>query len=85
MATTYSVEEQRKDLVRQIRAVGENLIKNAESIVGTEKFLTDLYITATFCTDRSDGGFVPSIDITKSVMPEQYIGYLREEIANDQN
>lgn len=76
-------EEMRKDLIRQIRAVGESLIKNAESIVGTEKFLTDLYITATFCTDRSDGGLVPSIDITKSVMPEQYIDHLRDAIADD--
>lgn len=85
MATTYSVEEQRKDLIRQIRAVGENLIKNAESIVGTEKILTDLYINVTFCTDRLDGGTAPSIDITKSVMPEQYIDYLQEAITDGQN
>lgn len=79
MAITYSAEEQHKDLVRQIRAVGESLIKNAESIVGNEKLLSDLYINVTFCVDRCTDALVPSIDITKSIAPEQYIDYLVEK------
>lgn len=32
-------ETDREEYVRQIRAIGESLIKNAESIVGNEKYL----------------------------------------------
>lgn len=84
MAITYSAEEQHKDLVRQIRAVGESLIKNAESIVGDEKILNDLYINVTFCVNRLDAA-MPDITITKSINPEQYVDYLLEAGADDQN
>lgn len=33
--------------VRQVRAIGESLIKNAESIVGSEKYLKSVSISAT--------------------------------------
>lgn len=33
--------------VRQVRAIGESLIKNAESIVGSEKYLKSVSISTT--------------------------------------
>lgn len=33
--------------MRQVRAIGESLIKNAESIVGSEKYLKSVSISAT--------------------------------------
>lgn len=35
----------REELVEKIKQCGESIIKNAESIVGNEKFLTNLQVT----------------------------------------
>lgn len=58
----------REDVIRQVRAIGESLIKNAESIVGTEKHLTGIYIQAELKPDA-----IPSIDISRTFLPEKYI------------
>lgn len=58
----------RDDLIRQVRSIGESLIKNAESIVGTEEFLQGVYIQAEISTDG-----MPSINISRSFLPEKHI------------
>lgn len=58
-------------IVRQIRAVGESLIKNAESIVGTETYLTGIdisvYLEAGIDTEP------PEINVTKRFVPEKTV------------
>lgn len=58
-------------LVRQIRAVGESLIKNAESIAGTETYLTGIdisvYLEAGIDTE------LPEINVTKRFVPEKIV------------
>lgn len=56
-------------LIRKVRAAGESLIKNAESIVGTEKYIADLHITVNI--DATDE--VPTIDISRSFVPESCV------------
>ena len=58
----------REELVRQIREAGESLIKNAESIAGTEKLLDGLNITIYFELDEA-----PVIHISKDFIPEKYL------------
>lgn len=58
-----------EDLIRKIRAAGESLIKNAESIVGTEKYIADLRITVD--VDATDE--MPSINISRSFVPERCV------------
>ncbi len=60
--------EMRKDLIRQVRYVGESLIKNAESIVGTEEYLNDVYIYVTLGVDGA-----PTINVSRSFVPEQFM------------
>ena len=62
------VVETRKDLIRQVRYVGESLIKNAESIVGTEEYLKDVYIYVTLGVDVA-----PTINVRRSFVPEQFM------------
>lgn len=56
-------------LIRKVRAAGESLIKNAESIVGTEKYITSLYITV----DVDATNEMPTIDISRSFVPERCV------------
>lgn len=58
------------DLVLDVRNVGESLIKNAESIVGDEKYLTDLFITITF---SKSGDALPTITINREFLPEKIV------------
>lgn len=60
------------DLVRQVRSIGESIIKNAESIVGDEKLLTDLRISASVSVS---GSYMPTIEVSREFLPE---GYLEE-------
>lgn len=63
-----STNDFRDDLVRQIRAIGESLIKNAESIVGSERYLSCVSIVAT--VNASDE--LPSINVSRDFYPERY-------------
>ena len=58
----------RDDYVRQIRAVGESLIKNAESIVGSERYLVGISLAVTIDPDAS----APNINVSRDFCPERY-------------
>lgn len=60
----------REDIVRQVRAVGESIIKNAESIVGTELYLSGLTIKAEVSCWGSE---IPEISISRSFTPEKIV------------
>ena len=38
------MEQNKEELARRIREIGESLIKNAESIVGTEEYIKSIYL-----------------------------------------
>lgn len=56
------------ELVRKVREAGESLIKNAESIVGSEEYLTSLYISIDFSPNE-----IPTISINRDFIPEKTI------------
>lgn len=58
-------EDPREEGIRQIKEIGESLILNAESIVGTEKYLCNICIRA-----EIDPGTIPKIDISRTFFPE---------------
>lgn len=58
----------KEELVRQIRAIGESLMKNAESIVGDEKYLSSIKVTASVGADN-----VPAVDVSRTFYPERWI------------
>lgn len=57
-------------IVNAIRAAGESLIKNADSIAGDEKYISgvDIYFSVDLSEDR-----MPEIEITKRFYPERLI------------
>lgn len=59
-----------EEMIRQVREAGESLIKNAESIVGSEEFLVRS-MTVTINVDTSDG--VPTIEVKREFLPEMYV------------
>lgn len=58
-------ENPREEGIRQIKEIGESLILNAESIVGTEKHLCSICIRA-----EINPGDIPKIDISRTFFPE---------------
>lgn len=58
-------EDQREEGIRQIKEIGESLILNAESIVGTEKYLCNVCIRV-----KIEPGTIPMIDISRTFYPE---------------
>lgn len=59
----------REEMISRIKACGQCLIENAESIVGTEKYITNLYVTCNFF-DKSE---VPCVSVMKDIVPDNYI------------
>ena len=62
-------KNRREKMIERIKACGQYIIDNAESILGTEKYITDLYVTCNFY-DRSEA---PYMSITKDIVPDSYI------------
>lgn len=61
-------ENPREKGIRQIKEIGKSLILNAESIVGTEKYLCSICIRAEISLDT-----IPKIDISRTFFPEGYL------------
>ena len=59
----------REEYIRQVRYVGESLIKNAESIVGTEKYMGDLNLYISIAPNES----APTIRIDRTFLPEKFV------------
>ena len=56
--------------IKRVKDAGESLIKNAESIVGDEKYLCDLQITIDLGIINEE---VPNIEIRRQFYPEKTI------------
>lgn len=64
------ISEQHKDeLIHKIQYIGESLIKNAESIVGNEKYICNINISVNALNDYN----IPTICIEKEFLPERYL------------
>lgn len=64
------ISEQYKDeLIHQIQYIGESLIRNAESIVGNEKYIFNITISVNELNEDN----VPTIRIEKEFLPERYL------------
>ena len=70
-------DSNRIKIVNAIRAAGESLIKNADSIAGDEKYIIglDIYFSVDLSEDR-----MPEIEVTKRFYPERLIdGFVKKE------
>lgn len=64
------ISDQYKDeLIHQIQYIGESLIRNAESIVGNEKYIFNINISVNALNEDN----VPTIHIEKDFLPERYL------------
>lgn len=57
-------------LIKRVKDAGESLIKNAESIVGDEKYLCDIQISIDIGSFSEE---VPTIEIQRQFYPEKTI------------
>ena len=64
-----SKENRREEIIQRIKDCGQYLIDNAETILGEEKYMRELYVTCNFF-DRSEP---PYITINKDVIPDSFI------------
>ena len=68
MRTIFNKNNDKELFVKRVKDIGESLIKNAESIVGSEEYILSINIIANIDLDE-----VPSISITKDIMPENSV------------
>lgn len=61
--------DRKEEMIQRIKDCGQYIIDNAETIVGDEKYLRDLYITCNFF----DAGEPPYITVNKDVIPDSFI------------
>lgn len=59
----------RKELIQRIKYCGQYIVDNAETILGEEKYIVNLYLTCNFF-DRSE---VPYITVNKDIIPDGFI------------
>lgn len=63
--------EVNKEFARQIRAIGESLVKNADSIAGTEKFVKSISISVLIEADNGGVFLDPIISVSKEFYAER--------------
>lgn len=62
-------KNRREEIIQRIKDCGQYIIDNAETILGDEKYIRELYLTCNFF-DRSEP---PYITINKDVIPNSFI------------
>lgn len=73
-------ENTREEGIRQVQSIGESLIQNAESIVGTEKYICNVCIRV-----EINPGTVPKIEISRTFFPEREVEVNRERQIEKMN
>lgn len=58
--------EYTKELIKMVKASGQEVIDRAESIVGDNELISDFYITLKYPQDS-----IPEIEITKSLISKK--------------
>lgn len=72
------MNQNKKELARRIREIGESLIKNAESIVGNEEYIKSIYISADVSTTED-----PIVRAEKEFFPEKFIERVGDFVEDD--
>lgn len=62
--------ETNQEFIRRIKEIGESLIKNADSLVGNEKFIHGINITININPFNNE---IQTINVNKEYVPEGYI------------
>lgn len=62
-------KNRREEMIQRIKDCGQYIIDNAETILGEEKYMRELYVTCNFF-DRSEPSY---ITINKDVIPDSFI------------
>lgn len=57
--------DRREELIRQLKACAASIVENAESIIGTEKYLCGVTVTINFGDQ-----VVPTINVDRDFVPE---------------
>lgn len=68
--TTKNRSFDKEFLIKRVKDAGESLIKNAESIVGDEKYLCDLQIIIDLGIINDE---IPNIEVCRQFYPEKTI------------
>lgn len=63
----------KQEIIQRIKDCGQYIIDNAETIIGDEKYIRELYLTCNFL-DISEP---PYVTITKDVIPDSFIERVR--------
>lgn len=59
----------RNELIQRIKYCGQYIVDNAETILGEDKYIADLYLTCNFF-DRSEA---PYVTVNKDIIPDGFI------------
>ena len=59
----------RNELIQRIKYCGQYIVDNAETILGEEKYIANLYLTCNFF-DRSE---FPYVTVNKDIIPDSFI------------
>lgn len=65
---TRKMRKSDSTLVEELKASAESIIKNADSIIGSEPYKRDIYVAITLKHDES-----PNISVEKNIVPERII------------
>jgi hypothetical protein len=60
-------------MIQRIKDCGQYIVDNAESILGDEKYIRELYLTVNFW----DASEAPYISVNKDIIPDGYIERVR--------
>ena len=63
----------RNELIQRIKYCGQYIVDNAETILGEDKYIADLYLTCNFF-DRSEA---PYVTVNKDIIP---VGFIEERL-----
>ena len=59
----------RNELIQRIKYCGQYIVDNAETVLGEDKYIADLYLTCNFF-DRSEA---PYVTVNKGIIPDGFI------------
>ena len=59
----------RNELIQRIKYCGQYIVDNAETILGEDKYIADLYLTCNFF-DRIEA---PYVTVNKDIIPDGFI------------
>jgi hypothetical protein len=68
------MSDKKLEMIQRIKDCGQYIVDNAESILGDEKYIRELYLTMNFW----DIGEAPYISVNKDIIPDGYMEGVRD-------